>query len=223
MFEISKNTPPGRAIAASDPAVLLHCSHKRLVMPRPHAVTHCHQRGPVFERRCSLLNDRWHPPMAPRRGVRCRIRQLPEGANRDRCDRAQTRHHQRGRNSGPCRDKTPHGAARRQASLKDQYEYREDARSRPIRRQHRHRLGPFMSWVVATRSIVEQVADHCRQRFICSPSDLPKRPERLSKIVGDGLWLLPGGEVPALGVLVVAEELGICPLRPTSRCGVDLV
>jgi hypothetical protein len=52
---------------------------------------------------------------------------------------------------------------------------------------------------------------------------LPKRPERLSKIVGDGLWLLPGGEVPSLVVLVVAEELGICPLRPTSRCGVDLV
>jgi hypothetical protein len=44
-----------------------------------------------------------------------------------------------------------------------------------------------------------------------------------TKFFGEELRLLPGGEVTALGKLVVVDELGICPLRPTARCLEELV
>src|SRR5687768_739640 len=46
---------------------------------------------------------------------------------------------------------------------------------------------------------------------------MANRPERGSDFLGEEMWLLPGGEVTTLVDLVVVDEAGIRPLRPTPR------
>src|SRR5271169_2530164 len=50
-----------------------------------------------------------------------------------------------------------------------------------------------------------------------------QRPERRSHLLNEELRLLPGGEVSALGKLVVVDQLRVRPLCPTPRGLVDLV
>src|SRR5215475_14440578 len=50
-----------------------------------------------------------------------------------------------------------------------------------------------------------------------------QRPECGTDFLGEKLWLLPRGEVPALVELVVVDEVGIGLLSPTPRGFVELV
>ena len=52
--------------------------------------------------------------------------------------------------------------------------------------------------------------------------DLPQRLEPCAEIAHQELRLFPRREVPAFVVLLVVEELGIRPFRPTPRSFVDL-
>src|SRR5438876_9581689 len=52
---------------------------------------------------------------------------------------------------------------------------------------------------------------------------LPQRLEPYAHLIHQKLWLFPRRKVPALVELVVMDELGIRPLRPSPRRIVDLV
>ena len=57
----------------------------------------------------------------------------------------------------------------------------------------------------------------------CCASGLAQGSERGSHLKGEQVRLFPGGEVSALVKLVVVDEFGIGPLRPTARRGVDFI
>src|SRR5262249_58366134 len=52
---------------------------------------------------------------------------------------------------------------------------------------------------------------------------LAQRTKRSAHLGDKELRLLPGGEMGAFVELVIMDEIGIRPLRPTARSGVDLV
>src|SRR5258707_13780304 len=56
-----------------------------------------------------------------------------------------------------------------------------------------------------------------------SSSLCAQRPEARANLVREDLWLFPGRKVAALVDLVVVDELGECPLRPTPRGRIELV
>src|SRR5215216_654802 len=68
--------------------------------------------------------------------------------------------------------------------------------------------------------------DHLRAPSTVRPVsylDLPQRLEPYAHLIHQKLRLFPRRKVPALVELVVMDELGIRPLRPTPRRMVDLV
>ena len=76
----------------------------------------------------------------------------------------------------------------------------------PRRRHGIDRVGP------PRRAPAPALARYCAQRS-----------EARAHFLGQELRLLPGGEVSALGQLVVVDQLGIRPLRPTPRGWIELV
>ena len=50
-----------------------------------------------------------------------------------------------------------------------------------------------------------------------------ERSHRSAKVLGEQFGLFPGRKVSTLGKLVVVDQMGICPLRPAPRRGIDLV
>src|SRR5215470_10985764 len=50
-----------------------------------------------------------------------------------------------------------------------------------------------------------------------------QRLEASSNLLREDLWLFPGRKVATLIDLVVVDELGECPLRPTTRGRIELV
>src|ERR1700679_3221266 len=63
----------------------------------------------------------------------------------------------------------------------------------------------------------------CRPRTVRCTSGLPQRSERGPHFLDEQGGLLPGGKVAAPVELVVVDEPGIGPLRPTTRRRIDFV